>query len=65
MAFIDVLNKYLEEYNAPPIEGVMYEQYNICEKKGFYYIFEKTKLVASTKTFNEAKELIDSINSGC
>jgi len=65
MAFIDVLNKYLEEHNSPPIEGVRYEQFNICEKKKYYYIFEKTKLIASTKTFKEAKELIDSINSGC
>lgn len=65
MTFTDILNKYLEEYNAPPIEGVMYEQFNICEKKGFYYIFEQSRLVASTKTLKQAKELVDSIISGC
>jgi len=65
MAFKDLLNKYLEEYNAPPIEGISYEQFNICENKGFYYIFENTKLIASTKTLKEARELVDTINSGC
>jgi hypothetical protein len=65
VAFTDLLNKYLEEYNASPIEGVIYQQYNICEKKGIYYISEGNRIIRSTKTLKEAKELVDSITSGC
>ena len=65
MAFTDLLNKYLKEYNASPIEGVSYLQYNICEKKGYYLIMEESRIVGSTKTLKEAKELVDSITSGC
>ena len=65
MAFKDLLNKYLQEHNAPPIAGISYEQFNICETKGVYCIFEQTQHVASTETLQQARELIDTINSGC
>jgi len=67
MAFRELLNKYLEECNASPIDGILYEQYNIVEKKGYYYIFnlKENKIIGSGKTLKEVKETIDSINSGC
>lgn len=63
--FIDILNKYLEYYNARQSLGVVYEQFEIAEKNGTYYIFDNGKIINYKKTLKEAKELIDSINSGC
>ena len=67
MAFNDLLNKYLLEHNSNPIEGIIYEQYNIVEKKGFYYIFnlKENKIIGSGKSIRDVKEKIDTINSGC
>ena len=67
MRFDAVLNKFLVEYNAPPVEGVIYEQYSIVEKKGFYYLFneKRNKILGSGKTVKQVKELADTINSGC
>lgn len=67
MRFDSVLNKFLVEYNAQPIEGVIYEQYSIVEKKGFYYLFneKRNKIIGSGKTVKHVKELADTINSGC
>lgn len=67
MRFDSVLNKFLVEYNAQPMEGVIYEQYSIVEKKGFYYLFneKRNKILGSGKTVKQVKELADTINSGC
>ena len=67
MRFDTILNKYLEEYNANPIEGIMYEQFNIVEKKGFYYLLntKENKIKGSAKSLEKAKELVNTINSGC
>jgi hypothetical protein len=67
MQFNYLLNKFLAEYNAPPIEGIIYEQYSIVEKKGFYYLFneKRNKILGSAKTVKQVKELADTINSGC
>jgi len=65
--FNDTLNKFLLEYNAQPIDGVIYEQFNIIEKKEFFYVFseDKSRIIWSGKTLREAKEFINSVNSGC
>ena len=67
MRFDAVLNKFLVEYNTSPVEGVIYEQYSIVEKKGFYYLFneKRNKILGSAKTVKQVKELADTINSGC
>lgn len=67
MRFNSLLEKYLIEYNSNIIEGILYEQFNIVEKKGFYYIFneKRDRIIKSCKSFQEAREYIDSINSGC
>ena len=67
MRFDSLLNKFLAEYNAQPIEGIIYEQYSIVEKKGFYYLFNenRSKILGSGKTVKQVKELADTINSGC
>jgi hypothetical protein len=67
MRFDSLLNKFLIEYNAQPIEGIIYEQYSIVEKNGFYYLFneKRNKILGSGKTINQVKELADTINSGC
>lgn len=63
--FHDVLNKYLQHYGSSMVEGIMYEQFTIAEKNSTYYIFENNKIINHAKTLKEAKQLIDSINSGC
>jgi len=67
MRFDSLLNKFLTEYNAQPIEGIIYEQYSIVEKKGFYYLFSenRSKILGSGKSVKQVKELADTINSGC
>lgn len=63
--FNEKLNKYLQMFSAASIEGIMYEQYQIAEKNGTYYIFEHNKIINHAKTLQQAKELINTINSGC
>jgi len=67
MRFNDILNKYLIDYNSQPLEGIIYEQYNIVEKKGFFYILDRkqNRIIGSGKTVSEVKEKINSIISGC
>jgi len=63
--FVDLINKHLRELNHPGVEGIHYEQYRIVEKKSFYYIFENNKIIGSAQTLIKAKELINTIVSGC
>lgn len=63
--FVDLINKHLRELNHPEVEGIHYEQYRIVEKKGFHYIFENNKIIGSAQTLIKAKELINTIVSGC
>jgi len=63
--FNDILNEYLQKYNATLVVGIMYEQFEIAEKNGIYYVFEQGKLVNRANTLQQAKELIHTINSGC
>lgn len=63
--FVDLINKHLKELNHPGVEGIHYEQYRIVEKKGFHYIFENNKIIGSAQTLIKAKELINTIVSGC
>ena len=65
MGFNDIINKYLEEYNSQPFEKLCYEHYKLVEKNGYYYIFERNKIVGSGKTLKEVQERVDSIVSGC
>ena len=66
--FNNLLKKYLMEHNSNMIIdecSVAHEQFIITEKKGAHYIFLQNKIVAHAKTLVEAKQLCDTINSGC
>ena len=66
--FNSLLKKYLTDYNSNvTIDecSVIYEQYIITEKKGYYYLFLNNKIIGSAKTLVEAKQRCDTINSGC
>jgi hypothetical protein len=63
--FDSILENLLKEHNGSLLEGVQYENYRIAEKNSFYYIFANNKIIGSAKTFREAKERCDTINSGC
>jgi hypothetical protein len=65
MVFVDQLNHILEHYNASPIEGIRYEQYTLLEFNGIVIIKEDSKDLAVVDSIKQAKELCDSINSGC
>jgi len=63
--FNEVLNKYLQMCNAPLISGIMYEQFEIREKNNEFFIFEQGKYVNKANTKQLARELINTIISGC
>ena len=66
--FNNLLKKYLTEHNSNLYVdecSIMYEQYMITEKKGFYYLFKENKIIGSAKSLVAAKQLCDTINSGC
>lgn len=49
--------------NVP--KGLHYEQYIIQQKNNKFYILEDNIIRGTTNTLREAKELCDTINSGC
>jgi hypothetical protein len=64
--FIDTLNAYLKHYNSEPIEGIFYNGFRIKSNANSVSIIDNvnnTKHVVNT--IREARELIDSICSGC
>lgn len=63
--FDNVYNRVLSKCNHVNLNKVAYEQYFIEEKKGHYYIFDNNRIIGSGKNLKEAKELCDTINSGC
>ena len=66
--FNNLLRKYLADYNSDihvEESSVVYEQYIITEKKGYYYLFLNNKIIGSAKSLVEAKQRCDTINSGC
>lgn len=66
--FNNLLKKYLADYNSDIYveeSSVVYEQYIITEKKGYYYLFLNNKIIGSAKSLVEAKQRCDTINSGC
>ena len=63
--FDTIFERLLKEHNGSLFEGVQYENYRIAEKNGFYYIFLENKIIGSAKTFKDAKERCDTINSVC
>jgi len=64
--FNDIINKKLISLGKHPVEGIRYEQYYIVEKKGYFYIFESNKkIIGSSNSLTKAKELINTIISGC
>ena len=65
MRFDCILNKYLKEYNASIIEGVVYEQYIIKQNKDLFYIEDDERLIWQGSSIKEAKEFINTVNSGC
>jgi hypothetical protein len=65
MVFVDRLNHLLESYNASPIEGIRYEQYTLLEFNGVVIVKENNIDLAVVDSIKHAKELCDSINSGC
>jgi len=66
--FNNLLKKYLADYNSKIVIdecSIMYEQFVITEKKSYFYLFLNNKIIGSAKTLTEAKQLCDTINSGC
>ena len=66
--FNNLLKDYLADYNSDIVvdeTSVMYEQYFITEKKGYFYLFLNSRIIGSAKTLVEAKQRCDTINSGC
>jgi hypothetical protein len=66
--FNNLLKKYLTEHRSKlqiDETSVCYEQYIITEKKNCYYIFLDNQIIAHEKSLVKAKQLCDSINSGC
>ena len=66
--FNNLLKTYLADYNSDAVvdeASIMYEQYVITEKKGYYYLFLNNKIIGSAKSLVEAKQHCDTINSGC
>lgn len=66
--FNNLLRKYLADYNSNMVIdecSVLYEQFVITEKKNAYYVFLQDKIIGHATTLVEAKQLCDTINSGC
>jgi hypothetical protein len=64
--FVDVLNAYLKRYNADPIEGVFYNGYTIKTNADSVCIIDGFNHIKHTvESVRQARELIDSICSGC
>jgi hypothetical protein len=64
--FIDILNTYLKHYNSKPIEGIFYNGFRIKPNAGSVSIIDNTNNTKHVvETIKEARELIDSICSGC
>lgn len=66
--FNNLLKKYLIEHNSKLIIdecSVMHEQFVITEKKSTFYVFLENRIVGHANSLVEAKQLCDTINSGC
>lgn len=66
--FNNLLKRYLTECNSKLIVeecSVIHEQFVITEKKKVFYIFLENKIIGHAKSLIEAKQLCDTINSGC
>lgn len=63
--FVDLINKHLRELNHPEVDGVHYEQYRIVESKECFHVFENQRIVGRAQTLLQAKELVNTIVSGC
>ena len=64
--FIDTLNTYLKHYNSEPIEDIFYNGFRIKPNAGSVSIIDNTNNTKHVvETIKEARELINSICSGC
>lgn len=65
MKFTALINGELNRLGKPSIEGIRYEQFCLVEYKNQIKIVEGKREIAVVETYQQAKELIDTINSGC
>jgi len=63
--FATLINDELKRLGKSPIEGVCYEQFCLVENNENIMIFEGKRHIATVHSIREARELIDTINSGC
>ena len=63
--FDAILEKCYKQLDCELSSGVTYAQYTIIEEQGLFMVMDNARIVGSTKTIKEAKELCDTINSGC
>jgi hypothetical protein len=63
--FNAILEKCYKELDCELSSGIAYAQYTIIEEQGLFKVVDNARIVGSTKTIKEARELCDTINSGC
>lgn len=63
--FDAILEKCYKQLDYELSSGTAYAQYTIIEEQGLFQVVDNARIVGSTKTIKEAKELCDTINSGC
>jgi len=63
--FNAILEKCYKQLDCELSSGTAYAQYTIIEEQGLFQVVDNARIVGSTKTIKEAKELCDTINSGC
>ena len=63
--FDAILEKCYKQLDRELSSGIAYAQYTIIEEQGLFQVVDNARIVGSTKTIKEARELCDTINSGC
>jgi len=63
--FDTILEKCYKQLDHELLSSVPYAQYTIIAEQGLFRVMDNARIVGSTKTIKEAKELCDTINSGC
>jgi len=63
--FDAILEKCYKQLDCELFSSVTYAQYIIIAEQGLFRVMDNARIVGSTKTIKEARELCDTINSGC
>lgn len=63
--FDQTIESIVKLYNLTIEEGIRYEQYTILPDNNVFLIKEGSRVIGTAGSLRKAKELIDSINSGC